>query len=329
MAVLQGIIPSCSVCFMKAVIIERYGGPEVAQVKDVPKPQPKKGEILIRVMASAVNSGDARLRRADPWFVRLVFGFLGPRKKILGVAFAGIIEALGEGVTNAKVGDRVYGMSENFMGSHAEYMVIKASSPIGEIPTQMSFEEAAAMSFGGTTALHFLDLLDLDGKTLLLNGASGAVGTMVLQIAKMRGATVIAVTSGDNEDLMRSLGADRVIDYKKTALRELNEQFDIVFDCVNAIPINQIESLVKPKGDIVLLAALLKGFIQSRSIKQANVHIGTAKVVQEQYHQLNTMYTEGKLKPVISASYPLDRIHQAYQMVDSGRKVGSIIITMN
>lgn len=313
---------------MKAAIVERYGGPEVAVVKDVPKPTPKDHEVLIRVMASAVNSGDARLRRADPWFVRLAFGFFGPRKKILGVAYAGVVEQIGKHVTNVKVGDRLYGMSENFMGAHAEYLIIAAKAPFGHVPEVMSFEDAAALTFGGSTALHFLDLLDVSGKSLLLIGASGAVGSMVLQIAKARGATVTAVTSESNRALMQSLGAAQVIDYQTTNVLDDTSTYDIVFDCVNAIPVNRIESLAKPGGHIVLLAALIKEMFQSKSIKNATVHIGTAVARSEHYDALNTLYLTGVLKPVISQVFKLDDIQKAYEIVDSGRKVGTIVITL-
>ncbi len=207
---------------MKAVIIKKYGGPEVAMLLTAPTPTiTKPNQILIKVIASSVNSGDARLRRADPWFVRLIFGFTGPRKKILGVVFAGEVIAIGDSVHTYQIGNRVYGMTEDFMGCHAEYLLVTDNTPMGLIPETMTFTDAAALPFGGTTALHFLQGLDLQDKKVFINGVSGSVGLCFLQIAKARGATVIGVTSANNVELTKELGADRVIDYSQTDIRRV------------------------------------------------------------------------------------------------------------
>ncbi len=313
--------------YMKAVIVKKYGGPEVAQVTEVPTPQVKKPQqMLIKVIASSVNSGDARLRRADPWFVRLMFGFTGPRKRILGTVFAGEVVAVGASITTYKVGDRVYGMSENFMECHAEYVIVTNKTPMGIIPNEMSFTDAAALPFGGTTALHFLEGLSLAGKTVFINGVSGAVGVCFLQIAKARGAIVTGVTSTDNVDLIKQLGADRVIDYTAVDIFSLQEEFDVVIDCVNKIPVPRIEQFVVPGGAIILLSGLIKEMWQSRSLKKARVIIGTAKVVDEQMDELSRLYLAGTLRPVIQKTFPLSDIASAYELVDSWKKVGSVVL---
>lgn len=313
---------------MKAVIVKKYGGPEVAVVQEVPTPTvTKPNQMLIKIIASSVNSGDARIRRADPWFVRLAFGFTGPRKKILGTAFAGEVAAVGDSVRAYQVGNRVYGMTKDFVGCHAQYVLITDDTPMGLMPDAMSFTDAAALPFGGTTALHFLNGIDLQGKNVLINGASGAVGVCFLQIAKARGAVVIGVTSTENVSLIKELGADRVIDYTQTDILTLNEEFDVVIDCVNKIPVPKIEILVKKDGHVILLSGLIKEMLQSRSLKKAKVIIGTAKVVSAQMTELSSMYTKGILRPVIQAVFPLSNIQEAYRLVDSWKKVGNIVLT--
>lgn len=312
---------------MKAVIVETYGKPEVAQVKNVPEPvitQPR--QLRIKVIASGVNSGDARLRRADPWFVRLIFGFNGPRRRILGTGFSGIVEEIGSAVSGYQVGDRVYGMTEDFMGCHAEYVVITDKTPMGKMPETMSFVDGAALPFGFTTALHFLDGIDMSHKTVFINGASGAVGTCFLQLAKERGGVVTTVTSTDNIELMNKLGADTVIDYTKTDILSLGTKYDIVIDCVNVIPVPRIHTLATKGGVIVLLSALIKEMLQSLFIKKYQVRVGSAKVTSEQFTTISSLYSSGKIHPVVDKVFDIDEIVEAYRIVDSKKKVGSIVL---
>ncbi len=315
---------------MQAVIVKKYGGPEVAVVAEVPKPTiTKPNQILIKVMASSVNSGDARIRRADPWFVRLAFGFTGPRQQVLGMAFAGVIEVVGTAVTSYQVGDRVYGMSEKFMGAHAEHLLVPETTPMGHMPAAMSFTDAAALPFGGTTALHFLAGLDLQGKSVFINGASGAVGVCFIQIAKARGGIVTAVTSTDNIELMQSLGAAMVLNYTKIDILSLNTEYDVVIDCVNKIPMPVIDRLVKKGGVIVPLAGLIKEMFQSRKVKKAKVRIGPAKVLSNHFDEISDLYLTGKLRPIIDSTYPLSGIVAAYTQVDSNRKVGNVVLKVS
>jgi NADPH:quinone reductase-like Zn-dependent oxidoreductase len=315
---------------MKAAIFNNYGTPEVVHLQEVPKPIIKPNQILIRVHASSVNSGDARLRRADPWLVRLMYGFFKPKYHILGVVFAGVIEEVGESVTKYKVGQKLYGLNDEFLGGHAQYIAINEDNPMGEIPDSISFEDAASLAFGATTALHFLDGLELKDKTILLNGASGAVGTNILQIASNRGAIITGVTSTDNIDLIKSLGASDCIDYKKNDLNNINKEFDIVIDCINNIGMDKIEKFVKPKGRVILISGMLKELLMAKyKIKKAEVVVGTAKVTNEQYKIINEMYLNKTLKPIIHSVLPLESIVTGHKIVDSWRKVGSVVITID
>jgi NADPH:quinone reductase-like Zn-dependent oxidoreductase len=315
---------------MKAVIVKTYGGPEVAQVMDVPEPvivNPK--QLRIKVMATGVNSGDARIRRADPWFVRLAFGLTGPRNPVLGMAFAGVVEEVGSEAAQYHVGDRVYGMSEEIMGAHAEHLVVNDTTPMGVMPEMMSFVDAAALPFGATTALHFLEGLDVNNKTVCINGASGAVGICFLQIAKERGAVVTAITSTDNITLMTELGADIVIDYTKTDVSSLATEYDVFIDCVNVIPVSRVDSLVRRGGVAILLSGLIKEMVQSLFIRKCQVRIGPARVTSEQFTATSSLYSTGGLKPVIDKVFTIDAIVEAYTLVDSKKKVGSVVLKVH
>ena len=201
---------------MRAIICTKYGDPSVLHLSEMEKPTPKDNEILIKMMATTVNSGDARLRRADPFLVRLVFGFFKPKIRVLGNVISGIVEAVGNNVTTFKVGDEVFGLNDLTMGTYAEYLVVQESTPLALKPSNTSFEEAAATVFGGHTALHFLKKADIKtGQKVLIYGASGAVGSAAVQIAKYYGAQVTAVCSTANLELVKNMGADTVLDYTK------------------------------------------------------------------------------------------------------------------
>lgn len=322
--------PQLFLCYthsMKAIIVDTYGPPSVAHVADVPKPRIKKpNEVLVRVVASSVNSGDARIRRADPWMVRLMYGLTGPRRKILGMTFAGVVEDVGAAVRCFSVGDRVYGMNEKGMGCHAAYVVVPDSIAMVHMPAAMPYTDAAALPFGGTTALHFLEGIELAGKTVLINGASGTVGLAFLQLARGRGARVIAVSSAANLSLLEMLGAVETIDYMATDVPRLSKEFDVVIDCVNVIPLNRIEALVQPGGHLILLAGLVPEMLQSWRLKKASVRIGPAAVTTAQIATLSQLYTAGTFKPVVARSFRLDEIVAAYELVDSGHKVGTVVL---
>ncbi|WP_167051473.1 NAD(P)-dependent alcohol dehydrogenase [Salinibacterium sp. ZJ77] len=316
---------------MRAVVVERYGPPEVARVRDVPVPQPGTGEVLVRVIASAVTSGDARMRSGvfPPGFAlpgKLALGIRGPRKRVLGAVYAGEVAALGAGVDGAAVGDRVAGMAGFAVGGHAEFVVAPAVR-LAPIPEGLSPDAAAAVLFGGTTALDYLrDKAHLAaGMTVLVNGASGAVGSSAIQLARHLGGEVTAVTSTANAELATRLGATRTIDYRATPVSQLataGERFDVVFDTVGNITAAAGRQLLTERGVLLLGVAGLGDTITARG----QVKAGPASEKIDNLREVLRLASEGVLDPLIESVHPLDGIADAYRRIDSGRKVGNILV---
>ncbi len=323
---------------MKAAVCTRYGGPEAVQILDVADPQPKPGEILIRIMAATVSSGDARIRgaRFPAGFAvpaRLALGLRGPRKPVLGTECAGIVEAVGDGVTRFRIGDEVFAFAGIGMGCHAEFRTMREDGAIARKPSGFSFEEAAAISFGGTTALHFLrDVAQVQrGERVLVNGASGAVGTAAVQLAKHFGADVIGVCSARNAALVRSLGADRVIDYRAEDFAAGAERYDIIVDTVGNATFARCRGSLAKGGRLLLLAGslgdLLKGPLQSLT-SGFKVVGGPAPERPQDIATLASLCEAGAFKPVVGEVMPFARIADAHALVDSGRKVGSVVLKL-
>jgi NADPH:quinone reductase-like Zn-dependent oxidoreductase len=316
---------------MRAVVVERYGPPEIAQVREVPTPTPRAGEVLVRVVAAPVTSGDARLRsgRFPKGFAvpaRLAMGIRGPRHRILGAAFSGDVAALGEGVSGFAVGDRVSGMTGMRMGAHAEF-VIATPAKLVATPASVTHDAAAAVLFGGATALDYLrDKARLrPGSTVLVNGASGALGTSAVQLARHLGAEVIGMTSAANADLVQRLGAGRVIDYRRTSFADLQargERFDVVFDTVGNVSPASGRPLLAEGGVLLLAVAGLGEMLAARGPVKA----GPASESLELIETVLTLTAEGVLDPLIESTHPLGEIVDAYRRVDSGRKVGNIVV---
>lgn len=318
---------------MKAAYLSHYGPPEAVQLKDIPKPVPKNNELLVKVVASAVTSGDARIRGARfpkgfDVLARLALGISGPRQPVLGVCFSGVIESVGKEAGSFKIGDEICGMTEFRMGTHAEYVTVRTSDAIAIKPAQITHEEAAGMLFGGTTALFFLrDKLGIrPSQTILINGASGAVGTNAVQLAKYFGAEVTAVTSGDNQELAMSLGATHVIDYTKQPVETNSNKYDVVFDAVGTIPISTGLKLLKTEGRLALLVGSLGELVRANFDKR--IVAGTATGKKADIEFLLKLMTENKLKTIIEHVYPLEKIAQAYTRVDTGRKKGNVLVKM-
>ena len=316
---------------MRAVVVERYGPPEVASVQELPTPRLGTGQVLVRVHASAVTSGDARMRSGvfPPGFTvpgKLAMGIRGPRTRVLGAVYAGEVAALGTGVAGVAVGDRVAGMSGFTAGGHAE-LVVAAAARLAPIPEKLGFDAAAAVLFGGTTALDYLrDKAQLvAGQTVLVNGASGSVGASAVQLARHLGGVVTAITSAGNAELATRLGATRTIDYRSTPVSELaaaGERFDVVFDTVGNITASAGRQLLTEHGVLLLAAASLGDTIAARG----QVKAGPASEKVENLREVLRLAASGVLDPLIESVHPLGGIAEAYRRVDSGRKVGNIVV---
>lgn len=318
---------------MKAAICTQYGQPEVLELREVEQPQPQDHQILVKIHASSVTSGDARIRRADPAIVRLIFGFKRPRKSVLGVVVAGEVEAVGKQVTKFKVGDKVFGTTGMSFGAHAQYQCISEEGTLALLPAQMSYEAAAAIPFGGTAAIHFLRKADLQkGQKILIYGASGAIGTMAIQLAKARGAEVTAVCSGRNAEMVKSLGADKVIDYTQEDFSAQGIQYDVIFETVGKSAFTKLKKACKKRGVILMASAgmgmMLRGALASL-FSSKKVISGVIKETAEDMNYFRKLIEAGKLKAVVDKVYPLDEIALAHAYVDKGRKRGNVIIRMH
>lgn len=317
---------------MKAAVYAKYGAPEVLQIKTIAKPSPKDNEILIKIYAAAVTSADSRLRKADPFAVRFIFGLFSPKKPVLGGVLSGVVEAAGKNVQRFKVGDAVFGSSYPHFGAYAEYVCLPETAPLSIKPANMSHEEAAALPFGGMTALHFLQKADIrPGQKVLIYGASGAVGTAAVQIAKYFGATVTGVCSTANVDMVKSLGADEVVDYTKTDFAAPGGQYDVVYETVNKAPVAACLAALRKNGTLVLGAAMPAEMLQgawANMTGRAKVLSGVATETADAVVFLKKMAEEGRLKAVIDQKYTLEQIVEAHAHVDTGRKKGNVVVVV-
>lgn len=316
---------------MKAAVYTQYGLPDVLQLKDVAKPAPKENEILLRIKATAVNSGDVRLRKADPLAVRLFFGLLKPKVNILGSVFSGEVESVGKQVKRFNIGDQVFGHTDMRFGAYAEYICLPEDGSLALKPAGISHDEAAAIPFGGVTALHFIEkaMIQVNQKVLIV-GASGAVGSAAVQLAKSYGAIVTGVCSTSNIDLVKSIGADTVIDYTKEDFTQHGQIYDLIFDAVNTISVSRsLKSLAK-NGIMILSAAGMTEMLQGLWISMTSKKKVITGVVSHQAADiifLKELIESGKFKPVIDSTYPLEQIAEAHAYVDKGHKRGNIVIT--
>lgn len=317
---------------MKAAVYFQYGSPEVLEIKQVERPAPTDNEILVRILATAVNSGDVRLRRADPFAVRFMLGLTKPGINILGGVFAGRVEATGKNVTKFKVGDEVFGSTDMKFGAYAEFKCFPQDGTVALKPDNVSFAEAAVIPFGGTTALHFLKQAGIKkGQQVLVYGASGAVGTAAIQLAKHFGAKVTGVCSTANVDMVKALGADTVIDYTKENFESRNETYDIIYDTVNKIPVPAGLQKLNENGVLILgsadLSGMLSGSFRTMSGSKKAIY-GVTKQTQQDIKFLAELVKAGQLKPVIDKTYPLEQIAAAHAYVDGGHKKGNVAITI-
>jgi len=313
---------------MKAALVDRYGPPEVVRIDEVPRPEPHADEVLVRVRAAAVTSGDARIRggRFPSGFglpARLVFGIVRPRRPILGASFSGVVETAGSRAGDFAPGDEVCGMTGTKLGAHAEYVAVPVKR-LARKPSGVTHEDAAGLLFGATTSLFFLrDKGSVrSDASVLVNGASGAVGTNAIQLAKHFGATVTAVTSAANVALVRELGADRIIDYTTDDLTGTAERFDLVLDTVGNLSIPAGRGLLSPGGVLLLTVATLGDTIRARG----NVVAGSAPERVDDFDFLLQLLADGRIVVVHDQTYDLDDIVDAYRRVDGGHKVGNVVV---
>lgn len=294
---------------MKAVVYERYGSPEVLELREIPKPTPKKNEVLVKVHATTVTAGDWRMRKADPFLARLFNGLFKPKRvKVLGFELAGVVEEVGAKAQAFKPGDEVFASCGLRFGGYAEYATLPENDLMAIKPANMTFEEAAAVPIGGLTALRFIQSSGLKaGGNILIYGASGSVGTFAVQIAKAIGADVTAVCSTSNVDLVKSLGADEVIDYTRDDFTKISSSFDVVFDSVGKTSKSACKALLKPNGKYVSVT-------------------GSPKAGINDLLRLKELIETGKLKSVIDRNYPLEQIREAHAYVESFRKRGNVAV---
>jgi NADPH:quinone reductase-like Zn-dependent oxidoreductase len=318
---------------MKAALCEGYGPPEVVHIREVPTPVPAAGEVLIKSAATTVNSGDARLRslrvpRGMAVAVRLRFGLTKPKQPILGFDVAGRIEAIGTGVSRFQVGDRVVGSRDIKLGCHAEYVTVAEDGGIAALPDAISDHDAVALCFGGSTALHFFERANLAaGQKVLINGASGAVGVIAVQLAKHAGAEVTAVCSGANADLVRSLGADHVVDYTTEDFTRNGLRYDVIMDNQGNATYPRVKGSLEPGGRVLMVYGDLGPTIAASW--QKAVISGTAKLSADHFRTLVALTEQGAVRPVIDAVLPFTEIVEAHRRVDSGHKVGSLVLTFD
>ncbi|WP_253250615.1 NAD(P)-dependent alcohol dehydrogenase [Arthrobacter globiformis] len=322
---------------MRAATYRRFGPPDVVRVEEVPKPAPRPDEVLIRVHASTLSAADHRARsRTVPAGLKtltaLGLGIFRPRHRVLGMDVAGVVEAIGPDVDRFGVGDEVIAMLGAKVGGHAEYVTVAQDAAITAKPRAMGFEEAVTLVFGGLTARGFLARADVKpGDTVLINGASGAVGTAAVQLAKNLGAHVTAVCSSGNRELVTALGADRVIDYTMEDFAAGDRTYEVILDCVGNAPFSRVSSRLNPGGKLLLVVADLRGILQASGNSRRSGKLVTAgnlklRYTAEDLASLVRFAEAGRYRAVVDRAYALPDIAEAHRYVDAGRKRGNVVI---
>jgi NADPH:quinone reductase-like Zn-dependent oxidoreductase len=318
---------------VKAVVYDRYGPPEVQRLEDVARPVPKEDEVLVKIHAATVTRTDCGIRAGKPFFVRLIFGLRRPKQRILGTELAGEVAAIGAEVTKFAVGDHVFGSTEAFKsGSHAEFVCVREAGPLAHKPAAMTFEEAAAVTDGAVLALMCLESVHpQSGQAILVYGASGAIGTAGVQLAKHFGADVTAVCSTKNLELVRSLGADTVIDYTREDFTKSGRTYDVIFDAVGKHSFSRCKGSLKPGGAYVATDGLANVF---RALWTSR--IGDKKVlfpIPPHYTKASVLLIKelieaGEFRAVIDRCYPLEEVVEATRYVETEQKTGNVVLTI-
>jgi len=325
---------------MKAIVYTKYGSPDVLQIKEVEKPEPGENEILIRVRATSVNRTDCANLRASPFIMRFTMGLFKPKKKIPGTEFAGDIVKVGQAVETFKVGDKVFGFDDSVLSSYAEYMVFPAGKGISTMPQGFNYQQAGACIEGAHYAYNFINKVELkSGQKVMVNGASGGIGTAAVQLLKYFGADITAVCNTKNIALVKSLGANRVIDYTKEDFTQDSEKYDYVFDCVGKSTFGKCLPILKPGAVYIsselgpwsqnifysLISAIL-GKIPGKEGKK--VKFPYPPNILRSVKLVKRLIEEAKFKSVIDRSYPLESVADAFRYVEKGQKTGNVSITL-
>jgi NADPH:quinone reductase-like Zn-dependent oxidoreductase len=319
---------------MRAVVRTSYGPPDVVRIADVPKPTPKDNQVLVKVHATTVNRTDCGFRAGRPFFVRALTGLPWPRVTVLGTEFAGEVEAVGPSVTSFQVGDRVFGFKGLPFGAHAQHLVIPEDGFLATMPAQLSFEEAAPSTEGSHYALSFIRKAKVrSGQDVLVNGATGAIGSAAVQLLKHLGANVTAVCGPDHLELVKGLGADRVIDYTAEDFTKDTQTYDVVLDAVGKSSFLRCRRLLKPRGVYLssefgplaqnLVVALVTPLLGG---KKAMMNLGRDDPGMAGYFR--EVLESGAFRPLVDRRYPLDQIVDAYQYVETGQKIGNVVISV-
>jgi NADPH:quinone reductase-like Zn-dependent oxidoreductase len=320
---------------MKAAIYTKYGPPEVVKLSEVDKPVPGDNEVLIHVRATTVNRTDCGFRSAEYFIVRFFSGLFVPKNRILGNEFAGDIEAIGHKVTAFKPGERVFGYNDTRFGAHAEYMTIAETGSLATIPGNTTYKEAAPITEGAHYALCDIRAAKIiSGQSVLINGATGAIGSAAVQLVKHIGAEVTAVCDTRNLELVKSLGADEVVDYTRQDFTKLTRKFDVVFDAVGKSSFKRCRPLLKSKG--IYMSTELGYLSQNPFLAIVTPFLGGKKVLfpmpsisKDDVRYLKDLVETGKFKPVIDREYALEQIVDAYRYVETGQKTGNVLISIN
>jgi NADPH:quinone reductase-like Zn-dependent oxidoreductase len=317
---------------MRAILFERYGPPEVLEMREVEKPTPKENEVLVKIHATSVTAADWRMRKPDPFLARLMNGFFRPKKfNILGIELAGEVEAVGSAVTKFKPGNQIFGTTGFTFGAYAEFVCIPEDGSITQKPVNLDFGESAVVPVGMDTALFFLRAQGniQSGQKVLIYGASSSVGSYAVQLAKYYGAEVTAVCSSPNHGWVRELGADKLIDYKTEDFTQNGETYDAIFDAVGKLSLFGSMKSLKEGGVFLDAVHMMRRSVQAKfATMRSNKKIlgGTATGLVEDLVFMKELIEAGKIEPVIDRRYPLDEIADAHRYVETGRKKGNVII---
>ena len=320
---------------MKAVVQDRYGPPEVLRIEEVERPVPKDDEILIRVRASTVTQTDTHARRPDPFLWRLAFGLRRPRSRTLGVELAGEVEAVGTAVREFNVGDAVFGHPSRYFGAHAEYVCVSERAALAPKPVGMSFDEAAAVCDGASQALDTLRKAEVgEGRRIVIYGASGSLGTAAVQLAKHFGAHVTAVCGTDHVELVRSLGADEVVDYRQQDFTKNGQTYDAIIDAVGKYSFRRGRRALKPGGIYVatdggrFLLETLAFFVATRFVGNKRVRTGIGRRIKQDVLFFKELIEAGEFRAVIDRRYPMEQVAEAHRYVEAWHKAGNVVLTI-